>query len=152
MITVEEFELFCRRACDQLLERAHELGDEAVNRAPTGLDAPSVFALGTHVVGVGRWWIDHLLLGEPSDRNRDTEFSATGTVAELEALVSIWLADLATKRDLIAAATDLAIDPHPLVRPLGAAWTPGAVLLHVHEELTQHLGHADIISDLVTSR
>ena len=125
-----------------------DLGDELINTSPDIPNGNSPFALVTHVVGACEWWVGHILLGAPSTRNRDEEFSASGTVAKLVATIADWLAVLEGRKADIAAAATLAGTPQTQV-PLDGEWTVGAVLLHAYEELSQHLGHLEVTADVL---
>ena len=81
-------ELYIRHAFGQMLDVADRLGDERVNDRPLGSDTNAVAALVVHSCAVTEFWIGHVALGRPTDRDRESEFSSTATVAELHALVS----------------------------------------------------------------
>ena len=148
MITIDDFEVFCQRSFGGVLRIADDLGDELINRRPTTVSASSPFALVTHILGACEWWVGHILLGEPSQRVRADEFTAVGTIADLRASVRDWLATLHVRKPDIDAATSIAGTPSTQ-EPLPGEWTVGAVLLHVYEELAQHLGHLEITADLL---
>jgi hypothetical protein len=147
-ITVEDFEVFCRRSFAGVLGVVERLGDDRVNRQPAATGGTSPFALVTHILGACEYWIGHIVLGEPSDRVRDEEFSASGTVAELRAAISAFLDRLEARKPQLAATAALAGVPRTQV-PLDGEWTVGAALLHTYEELAQHLGHLEITADLL---
>lgn len=142
-------------ALAKLLTRADELveagGDELLCRAPEVEGANSVFALITHCCGVMERWGGEVIAGREINRDRRSEFTATGSVDQLEARVSAqlrrWREDLA---DYDAGASPRGPDgwedgdPQPI--------TQGFVVLHVIEELFQHLGHVDLTVDLVLER
>jgi hypothetical protein len=92
-------------AFDQMLSKAESLGAR-VSVVPALPGANSVYAIVTHCVGVCRWWIEHAILGRPTDRDRDGEFNAEGTVEELRELVDGLRASLA---DLLRA-----VEPTPV--------------------------------------
>lgn len=148
MITLDEFEVFCRRSFAGVLRTIDDLGDRLVNERPRQIMASSPFALVTHVLGVCDFWIGHILLGRPSDRVRDDEFTASGTVEELHHATDAWLLSLHRSKSQIAETTSLAADPSTEV-PLEAEWTVGAVLLHIYEEIAQHLGHLEVTADVL---
>lgn len=149
-ITVDDFEVFCRRSFAAMLQAVERLGDDLVNNTPATMTGSSPYAIVTHVIGVCEWWVGHILLGEPTERIRDDEFNARGDIAELDDSVVDWLASLHERKPRIAAATSLAGTPKTQI-PLDGEWTVGAVLLHVYEELAQHLGHLEITADILTA-
>ncbi len=151
-ITAEDWMILVDDAFDQMLSKAESLGTR-VSFVPPLPGANSVYAIVTHCVGVCRWWIEHAILGRPTDRDRASEFTAVGTVEELRELVAGLRTSLA---DLLRA-----VEQTPVPLAVGAAessaewrrwsWSVGAIMAHIIEELFQHAGHVDITSDLINS-
>lgn len=139
--------VYLRHGFDQLLRVADRLGDDAVNTRPLGQGTNAVAALIVHCCGVTEFWLGHVALGEPSNRDRTAELSATGTLSELHVLVESTLdrASCLLARLEAGEGTDEG----------GRQFLPGgdrsdsAVVLHVIEELFQHLGHADLTADIL---
>jgi hypothetical protein len=52
------------------------LPDEVLNRAVPICEANTLFALATHLVGAGEFWVLVLAGGREGDRDRDAEFHA----------------------------------------------------------------------------
>lgn len=137
---------YVRLAFGQMLDVARRLGDDQVNVRPHGPTTNTVAGLITHCCGVSEFWLGHVGLGRPSDRERDDEFSRVATVAELEAAVE------ATTRQIEA---DLPV----IERGAQSGFAEGrqflvdddrsdaSLVLHVIEELFQHLGHIDLTAD-----
>lgn len=146
-ITVDDFEVFCNRSFAGVMSVVDRLGNDLINERPsTGGSSP--FALVTHILGACEWWVGHMVVGDISTRVRDDEFTASGTIADLEAAVAGWLDLLAQRKPAIALATELAGTPQTQ-QPLQGEWTVGAALIHAYEELAQHLGHLEITADLL---
>jgi uncharacterized damage-inducible protein DinB len=144
-------ELYTRHAFTQMLDVADRLGDDRVNDRPLGSDTNSVAALVIHCCAVTEFWIGHVALGRPSDRDRESEFSSTATVAELHAMVEKTLVQVA--RDL-AAIDEGRTQPDRNGRQFleSGDESDGAIVLHVLEELYQHLGHMELAADALTIR
>ncbi|MCH7790565.1 MAG: DUF664 domain-containing protein [Acidobacteria bacterium] len=144
----DELEAYIAHALDAMTHKATALGDR-VSERPSLDGANSVYALTVHCMEVTRFWLDHVVCANPSERDRDAEFAATGTVSDLEAQVVQFKSELPA---MVRAAC--AVDA-----PLNAEWrdfgwwpfTTVGVSLHVIEELYQHLGHVDITVDLLQS-
>ena len=144
-------ELYMRHAYEQMLSVADRLGDDSVNDRPLGPDTNSVAALVVHCCAVTEFWIGHVALGRPTSRDRESEFSATATVGELHAMVDATLA---------RAGADLAAIEEGRVQPDRTARqfleigdeSDGAIVLHVLEELYQHLGHMELAADALAIR
>ena len=138
---------FIDMAFEQMLEKAAALGD-AVNERPDTDGANSVFVLVVHCIGVADWWLDHAILGNPTARDRPSEFTSSGSVAELQRRVDDFRARLPA---LLAAVEQTSVPALPK-RPdhdEAWAWTTSSIVLHVIEELFQHAGHVDITADLL---
>jgi len=148
VITVDDFEVFCRRSFAGVLAVADRLGDDLINKRPPITNGNTPFALITHMLGACEWWVGHMVVGDPSTRVRAEEFTASGTVADLHVSVYEWLSALARRRSAIEVATELAEVPQTQT-PLEGEWTVGAALIHAYEELVQHLGHLEITADLL---
>ena len=84
-------------------------------------------------------------------RDRDAEFTATGTVDELLALLDAGRARL---HDDVRAASprEAPVNPPTSRDDLETYATQGSVLLHVYEELAQHLGQLEATRDVLLSR
>lgn len=148
-ISVDDFTMFCDRTIDAMVRSVSDLDDDTVNSHPDLDGANSPFVLITHALAAARFWTEHVVLGEPSDRDRASEFEASGTTAELVASCHAAKARLAERAPAIAQATSL--QGEGVTRtPIPREWTVGAVLMHTYEELAQHLGHLEITVDLVS--
>ena len=152
MITAEEYLDHCDRALDEYASVVRTLGDDLVNARLDGVPGSnSAFALVAHVVGVMAYWGRTVNRGIPVPRDRDAEFTATGSVEQALALVD---AGRARFHDDVAAATpgDPPLDPPAADDGWQAPGSQGAVLLHVYEELAQHLGQLEVTRDVLLAR
>jgi hypothetical protein len=137
---------YARLAFDQMLAVADRLGDDRVNERPIAPQVNSVASLVIHCCGVAEFWLGHVGVGRPSTRHRDAEFTATATVAELHERVAACLAQLESDVEAIDAGIDspnAEILHHLQVAPGDDA----SLVVHVIEELFQHLGHCEIAAD-----
>jgi hypothetical protein len=144
-------ELYMRHAFGQMLEVADRLGDTRVNDRPHGPETNAVAALIIHSCAVAEFWIGHVALGRPSDRDREAEFSSTASVAELHTLVASTLSQI---REDLAAIDEGCTQADRTGRQFleGGDGTDGAIVLHVLEELYQHLGHMELAADALAVR
>lgn len=148
VITSESYLTFCDDALDGYAAIVRELGDPLVNASVASLEGSnSAFVLVSHVVGVMGRWGRTVNRGILVPRDRDGEFTATGTVAEALALLESGRARL--HEDV--GACDVGAPPvSPPVGRDGTAYaTQGDVLLHVYEELAQHLGQLEVTRDVL---
>ena len=152
MITVEQYLDHCERALDGFAAICQELGDDLVNeRLDAVSGSNSAFVLVAHVVGVMAYWGSTVNRGVVVPRDRDAEFMATGTVDEALALLD---AGRTRFRDDVRAAapTEVPANPSRGDRHDVFTRTQGGVLLHVYEELAQHLGQLEVTRDVLLSR
>lgn len=138
---------YLRHAFTQLLGVADRLGEEAVNTRPLGPGTNAVAALIVHCCGVTEFWLGHVALGEPSTRDRQAEFNRTATLAELHALVDDTLERAVRHVARLAAGEGLDEGGRQFLP--GADTSDASVVLHVVEELFQHLGHAELAADIL---
>ncbi len=140
------------RAVDSMMDILADLGDDLANQRPGLPGANSPYAILRHCLGVMEFWGGHVVAGRDVDRDRDAEFRATGPTADL-----IDAAEHAKRRFRadIATAEPAARPPgtHPSIRPGELEFTSqGHALLHVMEEVCQHLGQMEITRDLLRQR
>lgn len=99
-------------------------------------------AIAIHTVSAARWMLEHQVLGDAVDRDREAEFHATATQAEIRALYDSWLTDM--RADLARLdGIDLSQMP-PTIRPNHPDWNRAAWLLHMIEHTGLHAGHLQI--------
>lgn len=150
MVTMDDTTLgrFVVAKLDEIVDLVAALDDATANAVPDLPGGNSAYQLLAHCLGLTQQWTREHILGEPTGRDRDAEFEASGEVGDLVRSARAYRADLIA--DL--ARVDLGIAPPG--RPWGSQpfWIGSAegILLHVFEELCQHLGHLEITRDLVT--
>jgi hypothetical protein len=152
VISTEDYLAFVDDALDSMVAILLELGDDRAGRRLATPGANSPFAIVTHCLGVLEHWGGHVVAGRSIERDRDAEFRATGRVEDLVDRVRRARAQL--ERDLHDA------DPSALPRnvpdgpdallPLGR--TQGGALIHVYEELAQHLGQLEVTRDVLLAQ
>jgi hypothetical protein len=148
-ISVDELIRYVERAVDQMAGIVSDLGDDLANRRPSLPGANSAFAILRHCLGVMEFWGGQVVAGRVIQRDREAEFRATGPVAALVA--SAQKGKDGFRAD--AAAADPSAAPrgtHPEMGPDELETrTQGAALLHVLEEVTQHLGQMELTRDVL---
>lgn len=147
MSTEDELLTFCLLKFDELTELVVQLGDDAANTAPRLPGANSPVAILVHCCGMMRRWSGSVNLGLNIPRDRDGEFSARMTVSDAAQLAR------GTRSAFVRDVRATRLDQPPAAVPPGRVtfWTATCegVLLHVFEELCQHLGQAEITRDLL---
>jgi hypothetical protein len=136
-------------AFDNMLAVADRLGDDKVNERAISPGTNAVAALIVHCCGVAEFWFGHVGLGRESQRDRDAEFSKQATLVELHGIVAIALDQI--DADLIALDAGGAGSPFTEGRSFlsGDDQSDASLVLHVIEELYQHLGHCEIAADAI---
>ncbi len=143
--------VYLAHALSQMVAVADRLGDDLLNVRPVGGRTNAVGALIVHSCAVIRFWLGHVALGNPTSRDRDAEFESAITVVGARELVDVTLC--AARADLERLA-DGGVQADPVLRQFlpGGDQSDDALVLHVIEELFQHLGHAELSADVLTAR
>jgi hypothetical protein len=141
---------YCLQKFDELTQLVVGMGDELANGRPDVDGANSPLVILVHCCGVMRNWSSTVNRGIPVPRDRDAEFRARMSVAEVANLART------TRSAFEDDVRQTVLDSAPVAVPPSREefWTATCrgVLLHVFEELCQHLGHAEITRDLLTAR
>jgi hypothetical protein len=143
---------FADLALREMARIVAELGDERANRRPPFPGANTPYVILTHCLGVLEYWAGATVAERSIERDRAAEFTASGPVAPL-----LERAGRARQRLAEDVAGLEAWDaPHSVHRdpddPVPYSETKGAVLLHVLEELFQHLGQMEITRDALMAQ
>ena len=132
---------------DEMTRIVAALGDELATRSPALPGANTPYGILSHCLGMMRRWSSTVNRGIEIPRDRDAEFTQIGPVAELVARAA------GVREEFMTDV--LSVDPAaaPVFVPEGreAFWaaTTNGVLLHVFEELCQHLGQLEITRDIL---
>ncbi|MFZ2510468.1 MAG: DUF664 domain-containing protein [Gordonia sp. (in: high G+C Gram-positive bacteria)] len=131
------------------------LGDDLANVRPNLPDANSCYAITHHCIGVVDYWAGSFIAGHRIPRDRSTEFTAVGPVADL-------VERLAALQERLPAWVDIAVTDGVRDRDLAdgvrggttrvevlATATGEWALLHILQDLAQHVGHMEITRDLL---
>lgn len=125
------------------------LSAEALAWVP-GPEMNAIAVLVTHLAGAERYWIGDVAGQEPSNRDRDSEFTASGL--DEAALIARLDAALAHSQSVVArlALDDLATEQVSTrhQQPYSVAWA----LLHALDHGALHLGHIEITRQLWLQR
>jgi len=147
VIGIDDFLVFSDRTLEGMRQAIDGLTHEEINWLPPLPDPNSAYQLVIHATSAAQWWTSHVVLGGPVDRDRDAEFVSSGSTAEAVEAIDRLQRHLHELGPQLAAADNLAVEiqrDDPPTEP----WTVGAAMIHVYEELAQHLGHLEITVDL----
>jgi hypothetical protein len=151
-VVIDEFLWFAGDALDQMVAALRRLGDERVNGRPDLPGANAPFAIVTHCLGVLEFWGGATVAGRTITRDREAEFRATGRVEELVERVDAARRQLATDVAGLVPSDPVRFPAAPDGADLPYGRTQGAVLLHILEELYQHLGQLELTRDILLAR
>ena len=110
------------------------------------MKAWAVAGLIVHCCGVSEFWLGHIGVGRPTTRDRDAEFTTTATVAELREMADAAARQVAADLDAIDAGSDSAHADGKQLLDVDPG-SDASLVLHVIEELFQHLGHCELAAD-----
>ncbi len=138
--------LYLRHAFTGMERVLDRLDDDLVNQIPGAWGTNTPAGLIVHCCELAPSWFEVPGLGREGVRDREAEFAAQATVAELRTRIA------ATVERTDALAEELVAGPSAGDHPLrdfmpGADRSDGALVLHVLEELFQHLGHLEVTAD-----
>ncbi len=150
-VSADEYLWFVDLALQKMARIVEELGDDLCNRRPPFRDANSPYVILTHCLGVLEYWGGATVAGRAVRRDRAGEFTSSGDAAGLVRRTEH--ARRRLREDLVgleagAAPANVRRDPGD---PVPYTETQGAVLLHVLEELFQHLGQMEITRDALVA-
>lgn len=134
------------------------LGDDLANVRPDLPGANSCYAIANHCIGVVDYWGGSFIAGQRIPRDRSAEFRATGSVTDmvgrlaalqrrLPGWVNIAVTEGIRDRDLADGITGGTTRVEVL-----ATATPEWALLHILQDIAQHVGHMEITRDLLPAR
>jgi hypothetical protein len=150
-VSAADYLWFADLALAAMSSIVEDLGDELANRRPDLPGANTPYAMLTHCLGVMEYWGGATVAGRTIQRDRDAEFTAAGPVAALVQRTAE--ARRRLRQDLVGL--DSAEAPSRVRRdpdhPVPYSETKGSVLLHVLEELFQHLGQMELTRDMLVA-
>jgi uncharacterized damage-inducible protein DinB len=130
-----------------VLVQLQDLSDEDLNRPVTLPEANTLFALATHLVGAGEFWVLVLAGGRSIPRDRPAEFRASGSLSDLTGRYQRWIADVHEVLDALPPdQMERHIDPSRIrSSPLASEEVSvREALLHAVEHSALHLGQIQI--------
>jgi DinB superfamily len=150
-VSEDDYLWYVDLALDEMVAIVSALGDGTANRRPDLAGANSPYAILTHCLGVLEFWGGLMVAERAITRDREAEFAAQGAGADLARRAATARRQLATD----ISGFDASAAPPQVLPPedsdLPYAKTKGGVLLHVLEELLQHLGQMELSRDVLLS-
>jgi len=149
VLSTSDFLWFVDQALEEMIAILRLLGDDFANRKPALDGANSPYAIVSHCLGVMVHWGGRMVAGRQVERDREAELRAQGDVEDLVSRTRA--ARLQLERDISLADCSASprgvSDPEDLDLPFGRS--QGGVLMHIYEELAQHLGQMELTRDIL---
>ena len=131
-----------------LLLKVAGLSDEDMKRRLVASET-TLFGIVHHLAYVERWWFQDVFAGRKveypwSDDDPDAEWHLEGSISSDEA-IDLYKKECEINRQIVAAA-----EPEDLAKKEEFGDTMlRRVMIHMIEETARHLGHADILRELI---
>jgi uncharacterized damage-inducible protein DinB len=136
----------------EVLQQLRRVPEPLLNQPLTLPETNTLFALATHLVGAGEFWVLSLAGGRTIARDRLAEFHATGTLAELEKRYERWIVDTHAVLDSLPdEAMERIAHPPATFQPRvpNQPMTVRDCLLHAVEHCALHQGHIQLTCQLL---
>ena len=137
------------RAFGHMLTVLDRVADDELTDRPLGPDTNSVSGLVVHCTELCEFWLGHVGLGDPTDRARDAEFLSEAGRQELVERIATAQAAVPRHLERLAAGEGR---PNEMRAFLYGDEGDDALVLHVVEELYQHVGHLEVTADALAAR
>jgi uncharacterized damage-inducible protein DinB len=146
------FAVVLERIARNALAQFRDISDVDLNSPLELPESNTAFVLATHLIGSAEYWVLELAGERDVQRDRPSEFRATGTGAELAARYERWLAAM---QELLYTLPDERLDQtvslsaryHPTLDE--APMTVRDALLHAVEHCALHQGHLELTRQLL---
>jgi uncharacterized damage-inducible protein DinB len=146
------FAAVLERIATHTLTQFRDISDADLNSPLSLPESNSAFVLATHLIGSAEYWVLEMAGGRDVQRDRLSEFRATGTGAELEARYERWIAAM---QELMQTLPDEQLDQ---IANVSAQYHPPSedrpmtvrdCLLHAVEHCALHQGHLELTRQLL---
>jgi hypothetical protein len=140
---------YVERAIDAMAGIVGGLGDDRANQRPELPRANSPYVILRHSLGVMEFWAGHVVAGREVDRDRDAEFRASGPVAGLIAAAQEAKRQFRTDAETAGPTAPPRGDRPGMSMDELELTSQSHALLHVLEEVCQHLGQMELTRDVL---
>ena len=141
----DESELYryhLRRLITWYIEALDAISEETFAWQPPAEQTNSLAAICSHAISSAEWWVISCVGDGPIERDRDAEFAALPTWAELRPRFVSFLANAETLLTGMTSEQLAAISRHPAGDRMNRR-----CLTHTIEHLGLHLGHVEVTID-----
>jgi hypothetical protein len=138
----------------EILDSLADMSEETLNMNLDIPEANSLYVLARHVLGSVEEWGLYFGTGYQVQRDRDSEFVASGQINELIEYKNSWMPLLQERAAMIEneQLNNQGWRPEPDYKsgyPFGAALSIGDALLHTVDHTAVHLGHLQLTKQLI---
>jgi|TARA_B110001454_G_C12714744_1_gene432167 hypothetical protein len=138
----------------EMLNSLADMSEETLNMDMDIPEANSLYVLARHVLGSVEEWGLYFGTGYQVQRDRDSEFMASGQINELIEYKNSWMPLLQERAAMIEneQLNNQGWRPEPDYKsafPSGAALSIGDALLHTVDHTAVHLGHLQLTKQLI---
>jgi len=147
-----QFAVVLERIGRDVLAQLSGISNTDLNRPLPLPETNSLFALATHLVGAGEFWVLVLVGEQTIPRDRAAEFYATGALPDLVTRYERWMTAVHQVLDPLPDAKMGQIVGPPVVYRYSSDDGPTRVrdaLLHAVEHSALHLGHIQITRQML---
>lgn len=137
------------RAFGHALAVLDRVADDELTARPLGPDTNSISGLVVHCTELCEFWLGHVGLGDPTGRVRDDEFASQADREELLQRIATARAAVPGHLARLAAGEGR---PNEMRAFLYGDEGDDSLVLHVVEELYQHVGHLEVTADALQAR
>ncbi|HEY7124311.1 MAG TPA: DinB family protein [Ktedonobacterales bacterium] len=138
-----------------VIKQLADIPDDLLNKPLDLPETNTLFALATHLVGAGEFWVLALAGGWHIERDRQAEFHATGQGADLLARYERWLENIHKVLDTLPdSAMGQHVDPPATYRARmhDQSFTVRDCLLHALEHSALHQGHIQLTRQVLLGK
>jgi hypothetical protein len=150
--TSEAIASYVERAVQAMSAIVTELGDDLANQRPELPGANSPYVILRRCLGVMEFWGGYAVAGREIHRDRAAEFRATGRVPDLVRAAGEACRQFRADADTAELAAKPRGSHHGMASDELEVLSQEHALLHVVEEVCQHLGQLEITRDLMRQR
>jgi len=136
---------------EQILKAIQNLNDEAINWCPLPKETNSIYAILCHLIGSENYWVRQIISGETVDRDRESEFRASGHILEI---AKHWEDAVEANEQILKGLNSSQLGETRTVsnRPEWGSITVRWCILHLISHYAVHLGHIQLTRQLWEQR
>ena len=140
------FAIVLERIARRALAQFTDMSDVDLNSSLELPESNTAFVLATHLIGSAEYWVLELAGGRDVQRDRPSEFRASGTAAELVERYERWLAAM---QEVLHSSQPARVPARYHPTPDEEPMTVRDALLHAVEHCALHQGHLELTRQML---